>query len=200
VSEKPETGPPPDLAGAIIRAWRTLYPDPERGWRGDPGGRAALRRAATPEAVLVEQAFHDLLAMIRETGALSGPDADARLYRRIAIVIALLCERRGDASGSRPFASALGGSSKPEERRFKTLRFQALIAALDRDHGADALGALRRALKLLGDEPVDLHRLVRDLLRWRDRTRIEWTFAYFGQQLRPDGPAAKTPEIEEQAT
>lgn len=199
MSSEPDTGPPPDLAGAIIKAWRTLYADPERRRRGDPGGRAALRRAASLEAMLVEPAFHDLLAVLRETGAPLRPATDAQFYRRVAIAIGALCERRSDGSGSRPFAAALGGSSKPEERRFKTLRFQALIAALDRGQDADALSALRRALKLLGDEPVDVYRLVRDLLDWRDKTRIEWTFAYFGQTLRKDPAEATTQNIEEQA-
>lgn len=199
MSTEQDADPPPDFAGAIIKTWRTLYADPERGWRGDLGGRAALRRAATPEAVLVEPTFHNLLAAIAETGAQLRPTTDEQFYRRIAIAIGALAERRSDNSAGRTLAAVLGGSNKPEERRFKTLRFQALIAALDRGPDAEALGALRRALKFLGDEPVDLYRLVRDLLGWRAKTRIDWTFAYFGQARRLDAFATIPHDIEEQA-
>ena len=68
-------------------AWRLLYADPERHWRGDPGGRAALRRAATPEAVMVVPAFHDILIAVRQSGVDLPARADANLYRWLALAI-----------------------------------------------------------------------------------------------------------------
>jgi CRISPR type I-E-associated protein CasB/Cse2 len=198
MSTKEETNAQPDLPSAIIKSWRAMYPYPERKHPGDPGGRAALRRAATPEAVLMEPAFHTLLSSVRESGAPLPPASDDRFYRRLALVFGVLSERRSGAGGTRPLAAVLGGSSKAEERRFKTLRFQALVAALDRGPDAYSLAALRRALKLLGDDTVNLHRFVRDLLHWDDKARIRWTFAYFGQTAPLNAPESSTPDLEEQ--
>ena len=189
----------PELPGAVIHAWRNLYPDPEHRWRGDPGGRAELRRAATPEAILVVPAFHDILIAVRDSGIDLPSRTEADLYRRLALAIGALAERRAGDSGAKRFAAALGGSSKPEERRFKTLRFQALIAALDRAPDADALTALRRGMAIIGDERIDMRAFLRDLLFWSDRTRIDWTFAYFGQTRR-DPAEATTQPLEEPAT
>jgi CRISPR type I-E-associated protein CasB/Cse2 len=193
----------PDLAAAIMPAWRLLYADPERHWRGDPGGRAALRRAVTPEAVMVVPAFHDILIAVRQSGVDLPARADANLYRWLAVAIGALAERRSGDGGGQRFAAALGGSSKPEERRFKTLRFQALIAALDRAPDADTLTALRRGMAIIADDRIDARQFVRDLLGWSDRTRIDWTFAYFGQPARPQTGTADIPatthELEEQA-
>jgi CRISPR type I-E-associated protein CasB/Cse2 len=193
----------PDLAGAIIRAWRLLYPDPERNWRGDPGGRAALRRAATPEAVMVEPAFHDILIAVSESNVDLPTRADANLYPWLAVAIGALAQRRSGDGGGQRFAAALGGSSKPEERRFKTLRFQGLIAALDRSPDAETLAALRRGMAIIADENINARQFVRDLLSWSDKTRIAWTFDYFGQPTRPQTSTADTPatthELEEQA-
>ena len=188
----------PDLTGAIIGAWRNLYPAPEQRWRGDPGGRAELRRAATPEAILVVPAFHDILIAVRESGIDLPSRADANHYRWLALAIGALAERRSGDSGGQRFAAALGGSSKPEERRFKSLRFQALTAALDRAPDADALTALRRGMALIGDDRLDTRAFLRDLLFWSDRTRIDWTFQYFGQTRR-DSADATTQNLEEPA-
>lgn len=184
------------LAGAVIAAWGALYPDPERRRRGDPGGRAALRRATSPEAVLIEEAFHDLLARMREGGYDFSGWPGAR-FLRFALVIGALAERRTDGAQGRPLAAVLGGTTRSEERRLKTLRFQALIAALDRGADGEALTALRRALKIAADQPIDLFRLVRELMSWGERTRIDWTFAYFGQSSRPSAPHDRDPEAEE---
>ena len=192
----------PDLADEIIVAWRLLYPEPERGWRGNPGGRAALRRAATPVSVMVEPAFHEILGRVRDSGIELRGSADSLFYQRLAVGIGALAERRSGDSGSRRFATLLGGSSKPEERRLKTLRFQGLIAALDRGADADALTGLRRAMAIIGEDRFDARQFLRDLLGWSDRTRIDWTFAYYGH-ARPDAGAATTPattvDLEEQA-
>lgn len=128
--------------------------------------------------------------------------ADSLFYQRLAVGVGALAERRSGDSGSRRFATLLGGSSKPEERRLKTLRFQGLIAALDRGADADALTGLRRAMAIIGEDRFDARQFLRNLLDWSDRTRIDWTFAYYGH-ARPDAGAATTPattvDLEEQA-
>lgn len=171
------------LAGQVIAAWGELYPDPERKRRGDPGARAAMRRAASPEALLIEEAFHDLLARMRDGGCdFSG--WPSKRYLRLALVVGALAERRTDRADGPPLAAVLGGKAKPEERLLKALRFQLLIVALDREADGEALTALRRTLKIAADKEIDLYRLVRDLMNWGERTRIDWTFAYFGKSDR----------------
>lgn len=187
------------LAGQVIAAWGELYPDLERKRRGDPGARAALRRAASPEALLIEEAFYDLLARMRDGGCdFSG--WPAKRYLRLALVLGALAERRADRADGPPLAEVLGGKAKPEDRLLKPLRFQSLIAALDREVDGEALIALRRTLKLAADkEKIDLYRLVRDLMNWGQRTRIDWTFAYFGQSDRPAPARKQATETEELA-
>lgn len=177
------------LAGAVVLAWGALYANPERKRRGDPGARAALRRAASPEALLIEEAFHDLLARMREAGY-DFAGWPSKRYLRLALVVGALAERRADRADGPPLAAVLGGKAKPEERLLKPLRFQSLIAALDREADGEALTALRRTLKIAADKEINLYRLVRDLMNWGERTRIDWTFAYFGQSDRP-APARK---------
>lgn len=186
------------LAGQVIAAWGELYPDPERKRRGDPGGRAALRRAASPEALLTEEAFHDLLARMRDEGCdFSG--WTSKRYLRLALVVGVLAERHSDRADGPPLAAVLGGEARPEERLLKPLRFQSLLAALDRDVDGEALTALRRTLKVAADKEIDLYRLVRDLMTWGERTRIAWTFAYFGQPDRQAPARKQATETEELA-
>jgi len=177
---------------ALIFAWRQFYPHAESGRPGNAGARAALRRAATPEAVMLEPAFHDLLlAMAGEGCDLSG--FGERRYRRLARIAALLAQRRSTESGSKRFLQVLGGSSDTDKRVLSTSRFQALMAALERaadganadvDAEAEALTALRRAMLAAKDLPFNIKGFVRDLWTWNDSTAIRWTFDYFGRSYR----------------
>lgn len=193
-------GRPTSLASALVAAWRLLYPDPETKRPGDPGARAALRRAGSPEAVMLEPAFHMLLLHMRDRGFDFGGFNDER-YRRLALVVGLLAERKNGGAGTRRFLKALGGASKPEDRVLSTPRFQSLMAALDRGLDADAMTSLRRALKAAADLDFDIHEFVRDLMNWGDATRIKWTFDYFGQPqpaaAQPVATDTENPETEE---
>ncbi|HHZ10490.1 MAG TPA: type I-E CRISPR-associated protein Cse2/CasB [Rhizobiales bacterium] len=184
----------------LIAAWRLLYPDPETKRPGDPGARAALRRAGSPDAVMLEPAFHMLLLRMKADGFDFSGFADWR-YRRLALIAALLAERRDGASAARRFMQVLGGAPKAEDRPLSTLRFQALMAALDRGVGDEAMTSLRRAMKVASGVDFNVTAFARDLMNWGDATRIAWTFDYFGRPhlaaARPAATDTANPETEE---
>lgn len=168
--------------GIILGAWRTLYPDEATKQRGDAGARAQLRRAASPAEVELEPAFHEFLKRMKLGGFDFEPyRRDRRRLRRLALIAGLLATRKSSHALGRRLMQALGGTSDPSERKLKPLRFQALIAALDRDDEAEIMTTLRRALLMARDEEINLNALVHDLLYWGDDTRRCWTYDYFGQ-------------------
>lgn len=178
-------------AEALVAAWRALYPRTEPYQSGDAGARAALRRAASPDAAMMEPAFHSLLLRMKERG-FDFRTVGSERYRRIALVACLLAERKDGGSGPERFLQALGGAPKAEERVLSTLRFQSLMAAIDRGFDEDALTSLRRAMKAANDLKFNVTAFAADLLGWSDQTRIRWTFDYFGRphmaaaSLNPD--------------
>lgn len=118
---------------ALILAWRRLYPDPDTKWLGEPGARATLRRAATPEAVLMEPAFHALLHRMKASGVDFGTGkSSSERYLRLALIAGVLAERRGTQGAPSSFMHAVGGSPDAADRKLSALRFQALMTALDR--------------------------------------------------------------------
>ncbi|WP_137130259.1 type I-E CRISPR-associated protein Cse2/CasB [Rhizobium sp. FY34] len=180
---------------AIMTWWRALYPDETSGRRGDAGARAALRRADSPFQVLLLPAFHKFLALLREKGASPAQMSDAHL-KRLAVAAAVICESRGDSKGGKSFAGALGAAADGERAALSPLRFQALMAAMDRADGAEQMTALRRALAHVKDTPFNVRGFVRDLLTFSNDTRIRWTFDYYGT-TREQSPAAPLSEPEE---
>ncbi|WP_187968882.1 type I-E CRISPR-associated protein Cse2/CasB [Aquibium microcysteis] len=180
----------------LVAAWRLLYPDPDTSRPGDAGARAALRRAGSPDAVMLEPAFHMLLLRMKTEGFDFSGFADWR-YRRLALIAGLLAERRDGNSGPRRFMQALGGAPKAEERAFSTLRFQALMAALDRGLDADAMTSLRRAMKVAAQLEFNAGAFADDLMNWGDATRIKWTFDYFGRPHLAAAPQPVATETEE---
>ena len=188
---------PASLAASLIASWRRFYPDPETGWPGDSGGRAALRRATAPEDVLMEPAFHAMLNRMKASGAEFGPGNQQ--FMQFALIAGVLAERRDTQGGPISFMEAVGGSPDGDERKLSALRFQALMAALERGSGEDKMRTLRRAMKMAADKPFNLQAFARDLIHWSARTRIDWTFDYFGRRHQPAAaePQFKSTEAEE---
>lgn len=179
---------------AVMMWWRTLYPDETSGRRGDAGARAALRRADSPFQVLLLPACHDLLKLLRDRGVSPTRFSDAHL-RRLAVAVAVMCECRGDGKGGKSFAGALGASTEGDRPHLSPLRFQALMAAMDRCDGAEQMTALRRALAHVKDTPFNVRGFVRDLLLFSNDTRIRWTFDYYGTNREaPSVPAISETE------
>ncbi|MVA25248.1 type I-E CRISPR-associated protein Cse2/CasB [Agrobacterium vitis] len=179
---------------AIMTWWRSLYPDDQTKRRGNAGARAALRRADSPFQALLLPACHDLFRLLRDRGVSPGRLSDAHL-KRIAMAAALICECPGTVTGPKSFASAMGNASEGERARLSPLRFQGLMATMDRADGAEQMTALRRALAHVKDAPFNVRGLVRDMLWFSNQTRIDWTFDYYG--TRRDAPSAAISENEE---
>lgn len=139
----------------------------------DRGGRARLRRAASPDAVVFVPAFHRLLADLGEAGFdVSGH----RTRERLAAVAGLVARVEADDSTEKSVATQLG---KPRgERRgppVSRLRFSRLVAQSDL---TDLYPVLARVLPLV-DKRVNIASLADSVLSWGDVTRRRWAYDYF---------------------
>jgi CRISPR type I-E-associated protein CasB/Cse2 len=173
---KPAT-PADDRVEAVLKWWVDLYPDPNRNYRGDAGARASIRRAGSPFELMLQPACHVMFAKVRDK---TGADlSKGTQMQRLALAGAVLCELRTAQQSGIAFTRALGANSKDEPALLSPLRFQNLMAAMDREEEGDALMALRRAITMLKDNPVNVRGMVRDILFYNDETRIRWTYAYF---------------------
>lgn len=148
----------------------------------DLGGRAELRRAATPGDVVFVPAFHRLLHSLEERGLdVSRPATRERL----AAVAGLVARVETHVRDKQSFAAQLGrpaaDSSRPPVSR---LRFARLVAAQDI---AELYGQLARALPLL-DKKADLVSLAESVLTWNDATRRRWAYDYY--RVAPERAAA----------
>jgi len=139
----------------------------------DRGGRAQLRRAASPGDVVFVPAFHRLLADLEQAGF---DVSRAGTRKRLAAVAGLVARVEADDSGDSSIATQLG---KPRgERRappVSRLRFSRLVA----EKSLDALYAtLARVLPLV-DNRVNLTSLADSILFWGDQIRRQWAYDYF---------------------
>ena len=141
------------------------------------GLAARLRRAASPLDVLAEPQVHDL------AHRLTIMDSD-----KILRLVRVLSEVRDDRGG--PLAKRLGPGLR-EDPALSNPRFERLI----RSEGGALIAALRRTLPLV-DRTCAVGRLGADLLHWNEKTRIRWTFEYYGTEL----PASLAPEGAEEET
>ncbi len=185
------------ISKALIAQWKRLYTDPERKYAGDAGARAALRRALTPEAVLMEPAFHTMLHAIQASGVYL--ENNNMQFMQIALIAGVLAERRDTQQGSVTFMQALGGSPVDVERKLSSFRFQSVISALDKGTDEEKMRTLRRAMKMADDKLFDHQAFAYDILNWSSRTRIKWTFNYFGRnhQSEPSVLHAQSTDAEE---
>jgi CRISPR type I-E-associated protein CasB/Cse2 len=141
---------------------------------------ARLRRCGTPEQALMEPAA---LLLARRLGV-EAHQIDR--LRRIGVIAAVLAHVRGDDPLTR-FAERLGaGDPKP----LSVLRFGVLMTA---PPGAPQLDAFRRAVAITG-RTANVEDLGGALWRWGERTRLDWTFRYWGA-----GAAASAIDIKETA-
>lgn len=152
----------PAVREALLSWWRGLDAN-----RGD---RAALRRCADPDAVVMVPAFHRLLGAMRALEHDVHPDA-------LACIAGLSAHVKEHVGGVR-----LGRqmSEKHHDRaRVSDLRFRRMLSFTDR---SDIFTALRRTIHLL-DGRVDLLELAQSAYWWNDRTRKEWAYDYFGNTV-----------------
>ena len=184
--------PTDNIVNAVIAWWRSLYPDPVYQTRGDAGARASIRRANSSLDVLLQPATH---VMFQKVKAKTGDVLSEEMLRRLALAAAALCELRTTERSGTAFARALGANSTDEPARLSPLRFQNLMAAMNRDDDSDKLTALRRAMAMLKDSPINVHGLVRGILFYNDETRMRWTFAYFNTSRATEQDTTDTPTL-----
>lgn len=153
--------------------WRELNGDPgageDRNSKGDPGAFARLRRASTPIEALAEARTIELA---KRLGA--NPDKPLQLTR-IGALAAVLAHVRGH-NASTPMATLLGPDGQGENTAMSPLRFQRLMAAETPD---DLMRQMRNAVKLLKGT-ANIPAMSCAIYYWNDRTRIRWTYEYWG--------------------
>lgn len=164
----------------LFRNWWARH-DPETTRGADRAVFARLRRCGTPEQAMMEPAA---ILLARGLGV-EAHQADR--LRRVGVIAAVLAHVRTDEPQTR-FAEQLGGGDPPP---LSALRFGALMTA---EPGAAQLDAFRRAVAIAG-RTADVQDVGRSIWRWDERTRLDWTFRYWGA-----GAAAAAMDIKEIAS
>jgi CRISPR type I-E-associated protein CasB/Cse2 len=158
---------------------------------------ARLRRAPSVlDALLLEETL-DLIRAARETE----PKPPVRDFDQRLVVLAMTLPRIPYESKT-SLARALGQTSAGrtptgEERpRLSPARFGALVRAARARNWDGFARALRRAITILGDAPIDVTSLVRDILYLRDATLRRWAYDYW-QTLQPNETNNPQPDANE---
>ncbi|MCI4661226.1 MAG: type I-E CRISPR-associated protein Cse2/CasB [Neomegalonema sp.] len=177
--------------------WREFAPDQEGG--DEEGGEARqrprdlavfarLRRAATPEQALLEPAVFRLLERLD----ISAEETERSPRRALAAgtAAAVLAHVRRDLPDLR-FATQLGrtrdGKTTKEasERLLSPRRFAQMMSA---EPGPAQLASWRRAVAITRGVG-DVGDIGSALMSWGERTRVNWTFRYYGSAA-PVSPQA----------
>lgn len=138
------------------------------------GLAARLRRASSALDVAAEPQVHALAQRLGRSEGIVG----------LAQVLAEVREGRGGS-----LAKRLGPGLR--DPAMSNVRFERLL----RSEGDALIAAVRRALPLV-NRSCDVGRLGADLLRWDERTRVRWTFEYYGTDM----PRALIPSDAEEET
>ena len=154
--------------GTVARRWWH-----ETFGRDDAGARTAraqLRRSATVLEVLMIESSHRLNQRLRKHGRHATP-------AQIAVMAIGLAHIR--APGARSIARVLGEARRPQSPpRLGRRRFDRLVRAAT--HEA-LVTPLRAAMRRVGNEPVSIEWLARDLYRWNATVAGRWCYQYYGE-------------------
>lgn len=194
----------------VRKWWRALQPgeakeggQPPPELRGlDRGERAALRRAADGDALLMESSTHLLARKLIDLDAgrerrIFRSEDDA--YLAIGLAAGVLAHVREDADDGRSLVRLLGHASG-DRPLMSELRFKRLLKA---DEEEDMLRQWRRAVAL-ADHRADVAQLADDLLAWQieravpppsasQSVRFRWAYDYYlttREQKAGDEPAS----------
>jgi CRISPR system Cascade subunit CasB len=151
------------------RWWASLQPARERGYKGDPGALARLRRASLIDAMTEPEAVR----LYRELGL------GRQTFSRVALVACVLAHVREDQPRLK-VARAAGQQSSHEAGVLSALRFRRLLNMRGEE---DCSVAFRRLVALLGGK-VNIADLAESLLDWNngekgDRCHTRWAFDYY---------------------
>ena len=155
--------------GIAHRWWTSLQPARERGYKGDAGALARLRRGSLIDAMTEPETvrLHRELGLARQT------------FSRAALVACVLSHVREDQPGLK-VARAAGPQSSGEAGVLSALRFRRLLNIRGEE---DCSVAFRRLVALLG-EKVNIADLAESLLDWNDEEKgdrccTRWAFDYY---------------------
>ena len=130
------------------------------------GDRAQLRRCQTVLDVALTPAFHTVLK--RLGSKLNEKDRD-----RAALVVGVLAHVEQDLS-VHSFGKAMWGVGN-DEPTVSDLRFRRLLRL---DEPNELLRELKRAVRQV-DGSAPINSLANDLMRWGDKAKKDWAFAYY---------------------
>ncbi len=173
----------------VLEWWNGLQPKTDKSGKvtspGDPGALARLRRASSPIDALTEE---QAIRLAKRLGA--SLDDQARLARIGALAAVLTHVKthrdKDDKKRAQHMARQLGPDSKGDNAVMSSLRFQRLIAARE---PADLMREMRGAVKLLKGT-ANIRDIGDAFYWWSDKTRIAWTYDYWGAgDADPDNTA-----------
>ena len=143
--------------------------------------RTQLRRCATVLEVLMIESPHRLSQRLRRHGRHAAPD-------QIAVMALGLAHIR--EPGARPIARVFGEARRPQiPPRLSRRRFDALVRAATHE----ALFApLRAAMRRVGNEPINIEWLARDLYHWNATVAGRWCYQYYGEPDPSETPIRET--------
>lgn len=169
--------PDHEARGKALREWH-------EGLADNKGARARLRRAASPDQVVFEPEFHQLLAKLRNLQPSLRVD-DPKVRLRLAALAGLAARVRKDTQDV-PLARQMGTSGARKSAAGPAVsesRFRRLLTAPTLD---DRYSQLSRVIQLL-DKQVNLLSLADALYDWDDDPdlRQQWAYDYYDQAALP---------------
>ncbi|HEX4495497.1 MAG TPA: type I-E CRISPR-associated protein Cse2/CasB [Thermoanaerobaculia bacterium] len=158
--------------GKALLEWRD-------GLANDKGSRARLRRAASPDEVAFEPAFHRLLARLRPSFRVDDPQV-----RRNLAALAALAARVREHTADQPLALQMGTAGARKSSAGPAVseqRFRRLLTTSSLD---DRYSQLARVIHLLGGK-VDLLSLADAVVDWEvdPDLRQRWAYDYYRTAL-----------------
>ena len=150
----------PAALGRLLLAWWAKLDD-------DRGGRAVLRRAASPTQVALTAPYQRVFQRLR-----AGADIPQHSYERIAAIIGLLAHVK--ENDSRPIPQAMSECEPGGRPPVSELRFLRLLDSPDIE---TLFTGLRRVLPLMKDR-VDVLALANDVFFWGDGVKKRWAYDY----------------------
>lgn len=168
--------------GTIASNWwyRTFSPQLETG----RATRARLRRCTTPIDTITIEAVHDLHAHLADGDRRASPD-------QLALIAITLAHVEQD--GGQRLAMILGSRQTRSTARLLSEERWARLINIERRE--ELIAPMRRALAMIGRQAVNVRALADDLYWWSERTRIEWSYQYFGAEASaPDLTRQKEPD------
>jgi len=167
---------PHPVVGAVLTWRRVLMSDTG----ASRAASARLRHASCVRDALMRE---ETLGLIRAVRQADGRTPSHHFEQRLVVLAMLLAHIDGESKT--PFARALGQTASGlapfghERPLFSPTRFAALMrSANDRDWDGFAR-ALRRAVVILGNTPIDVARLIGDVLYLSDATLCSWAYDYW---------------------